>query len=146
VNHQATFLTYNLYLNISVMVIVASIYLRFYIEVWVRVGTFLPTPTPHKIPSYSDSNCTALLILRIISNSNICQLRCHVMTLHALTCDYLHIVTYYSLCLCICWDETKLHFLTERVWGLFLHHVTENWLLIVQAVASLLSQPSSGTW
>jgi hypothetical protein len=35
------------------MVIVASIYLRFYIEV--GVGTFLPTPTPPKIPSDSDS-------------------------------------------------------------------------------------------
>jgi hypothetical protein len=35
------------------MVIVASIYLRLYIEV--GVGTFLPTPTPHKIPSDSDS-------------------------------------------------------------------------------------------
>jgi hypothetical protein len=32
------------------MVIVASIYLRFYIEVGVGVGTFLPTPTPAKIP------------------------------------------------------------------------------------------------
>jgi hypothetical protein len=35
------------------MLIVASIYLRFYIEV--GVGTFLPTPTPPKIPSDSDS-------------------------------------------------------------------------------------------
>jgi hypothetical protein len=39
------------------MVIVASIYLRFYIEV--RVSTFLPIPAPPKIPSDSDS--TALL-------------------------------------------------------------------------------------
>jgi hypothetical protein len=38
------------------MVIVASIYLRFYIEV--GVGTFLLTPTPPKIPS--DSESTAL--------------------------------------------------------------------------------------
>jgi hypothetical protein len=37
------------------MVIVASIYLRFYMEVRVGVGTFLPTPTPPKIPSDSDS-------------------------------------------------------------------------------------------
>jgi hypothetical protein len=55
VNHQATFLTYNLYLSISLMVTVASIYLRFYIEVGVRVGRFLPTPIPSKIPSDSDS-------------------------------------------------------------------------------------------
>jgi hypothetical protein len=33
------------------MVIVASIYLRFYLEV--RVSTFLQTPTPAKIPSDS---------------------------------------------------------------------------------------------
>jgi hypothetical protein len=39
------------------MVIVAIIYLRFCIEV--GVGTFLPTPTPPKIPSDSDS--TALV-------------------------------------------------------------------------------------
>jgi hypothetical protein len=37
------------------MIIVASIYLRFYIEVGVGVGTFLPTATPPKIPSNSDS-------------------------------------------------------------------------------------------
>jgi hypothetical protein len=39
------------------MVIVVSTYLRFYIEVRVGVGTFLPTPTtiPPKIPSDSDS-------------------------------------------------------------------------------------------
>jgi hypothetical protein len=36
------------------MVIVASIYLRFYIEV--RVGTYLPTKNPPKIPSDSDSD------------------------------------------------------------------------------------------
>jgi hypothetical protein len=37
------------------MVTVGSIYLRFYIEVGVGVGTFLPTPTstPPKIPSDS---------------------------------------------------------------------------------------------
>jgi hypothetical protein len=35
------------------MVIVASIYLTFYVEV--GVGTFLPTPNPPKIPSNSDS-------------------------------------------------------------------------------------------
>jgi hypothetical protein len=45
-NNQATFYTYNLYLSISLMVIVASIYLRFYIEV--RGSTFLLTPTPPK--------------------------------------------------------------------------------------------------
>jgi hypothetical protein len=39
------------------MVIVASIYLRFYIEV--GVGTFLPTPTPPKITSDSDSTVLA---------------------------------------------------------------------------------------
>jgi hypothetical protein len=48
-NHQAATYTYNLYRNISLIVIVISIYLRFYIEV--RVGAFLPTPTPPKIPS-----------------------------------------------------------------------------------------------
>jgi hypothetical protein len=39
------------------MVIVASIYVRFYIKDWVGVGTFLPTPTltPPKIPSDFDS-------------------------------------------------------------------------------------------
>jgi hypothetical protein len=37
------------------MVIVASIYFRFDIEVGVRVGTFLTTPTPAKTPSDSDS-------------------------------------------------------------------------------------------
>jgi hypothetical protein len=41
------------------MVIVASICLRFYIEVGIGVGTFLPTPTPPKIPSRSGS--TALV-------------------------------------------------------------------------------------
>jgi hypothetical protein len=40
------------------MVIVASVYLRFYIEV--GVGIFLPTPTPPKIPS--DYNSTALIM------------------------------------------------------------------------------------
>jgi hypothetical protein len=48
VNHQTTFYTYNLFLSISVIVIVASICLRFYIKV--RVGTFLLTLTPPKIP------------------------------------------------------------------------------------------------
>jgi hypothetical protein len=52
-NHQATFYIYNPYLIISLMVIVASIYLRFYIEV--GIGTVLLTPTPPKIPSDSDS-------------------------------------------------------------------------------------------
>jgi hypothetical protein len=33
------------------MVIVASIYSRFYFEVRVSVGTCLPTPAPPKIPS-----------------------------------------------------------------------------------------------
>jgi hypothetical protein len=37
------------------MVILASIYLRFYIQAGVKVGTFLPTQTPPKIPSDSDS-------------------------------------------------------------------------------------------
>jgi hypothetical protein len=32
------------------MVIVVSIYLRFYIEAGVGVGTFLPTPTPTPTP------------------------------------------------------------------------------------------------
>jgi hypothetical protein len=36
------------------MVIAASIYLRFYIEI--GVNTFLPTRTPPKIPSDSNSN------------------------------------------------------------------------------------------
>jgi hypothetical protein len=46
------------------MVIVASIYLRFYIDVRVGVSTFLPTPTPSKILSDSDSDSdpTAVLI------------------------------------------------------------------------------------
>jgi hypothetical protein len=50
------------------MVIVASSYLRFYIEVAVGVGKFgkfLPTPTPPKIPSFSDS--TALHKTRLFS-------------------------------------------------------------------------------
>jgi hypothetical protein len=46
------------------MVIAASIYLRFYIEVRVGVGTFLPSPTPPKIPSDSDS--TALVTIRVL--------------------------------------------------------------------------------
>jgi hypothetical protein len=58
-NHQ----TYNLYLSISLMVVVDGIYLRFYVEV--RVGTFLPTPTPPKfvqtLTHYSDSDSTALV-------------------------------------------------------------------------------------
>jgi hypothetical protein len=37
------------------MVIVVSIYLRFYTEVGVGVSKFLWTPTPPKIPSNSDS-------------------------------------------------------------------------------------------
>jgi hypothetical protein len=41
------------------MVIVASIYLRFCIDVAVGVGTFLPTPTSPKIPSDSDSTALA---------------------------------------------------------------------------------------
>jgi hypothetical protein len=45
------------------MVIVASIYLRFYIDagVRVRVGGFLSTPNPPKIPS--DSYSTVLLLI-----------------------------------------------------------------------------------
>jgi hypothetical protein len=43
------------------MVIVASIYLRFYIEVGVGVGTLLPTPTPTPLKIPSDSDTTALL-------------------------------------------------------------------------------------
>jgi hypothetical protein len=39
-------------------------YLRFYIEVGLGVGTFLPTPTPPKIPS--DSNSTALVIMTLV--------------------------------------------------------------------------------
>jgi hypothetical protein len=42
------------------MVIVASIYLRYYIEV--GVGTFLPTPTPPKIPSESDATALVLTV------------------------------------------------------------------------------------
>jgi hypothetical protein len=53
VNHQATFWTHKLYLSISLMVIVASIYLSFHIKV--GVGTFLLTLTPPKIPSDCDS-------------------------------------------------------------------------------------------
>jgi hypothetical protein len=45
------------------MVIVASIYLRFYIKVRVRVDTFLPTLTPLKIPSDSHSTVWALQAL-----------------------------------------------------------------------------------
>jgi hypothetical protein len=47
------------------MVIVASIYLRFYIEVGVGVDTFLPTPTPTppKIPSDFDSNSDSTAVM-----------------------------------------------------------------------------------
>jgi hypothetical protein len=48
---------YNIHLSISLMVTVASIYLRFYIKV--GVGTFLPTLTQPKIPS--DSYSTAVV-------------------------------------------------------------------------------------
>jgi hypothetical protein len=48
------------------MVTVASVYLRFYIEVGVGVGTFLPTPTPPKIPSDYDS--TALITTQNIQS------------------------------------------------------------------------------
>jgi hypothetical protein len=41
------------------MVILASIYLRFYVKVGVGVGAFLPNPTPAKIPSDSDSTALA---------------------------------------------------------------------------------------
>jgi hypothetical protein len=41
------------------MVIVASIYLRFYIDV--GVGTFLPTPTANPLKIRSDSDSTALV-------------------------------------------------------------------------------------
>jgi hypothetical protein len=44
VNYQATFYAYNLHLSVSLKVIVASIYVTFYIKV--GVGTFLTTPTP----------------------------------------------------------------------------------------------------
>jgi hypothetical protein len=40
------------------MVLLANIYLRFYMKL--RVDTFLRTPTPPQIPSDSDSNSTAL--------------------------------------------------------------------------------------
>jgi hypothetical protein len=43
------------------MVIVASIFLRFYIQVGVGVGTFLPTPTPIPPKIASDSDSTALV-------------------------------------------------------------------------------------
>jgi hypothetical protein len=42
------------------MVTVASIYLRFYIEIGVGVGTFLLTPSPPKIPSDSNSTTPTL--------------------------------------------------------------------------------------
>jgi hypothetical protein len=51
VNHQATVYACNVYLIIRLMLIVANIYLRSYIEVGVRVGTVLPAPTQPKIPS-----------------------------------------------------------------------------------------------
>jgi uncharacterized membrane protein len=47
VNHQATLHIHNLYLSISLMAIVSSIYLIFYIAV--GVGTFLLTLTPPKL-------------------------------------------------------------------------------------------------
>jgi hypothetical protein len=45
------------------MVIVASIYVRSYIEFGVGIGTFLPIPTPNppKIPSGCDFNFIALV-------------------------------------------------------------------------------------
>jgi hypothetical protein len=52
------------------MVTVASIYLRFYIEV--GVGTFLPTPTPTPPKINSDSDSTALdhtMLLDVTSRS-----------------------------------------------------------------------------
>jgi hypothetical protein len=51
------------------MIIVSSSYLRFYIEVGVGVGTFLPTPTstPPKIPSATDSDSTALRVTTLKS-------------------------------------------------------------------------------
>jgi hypothetical protein len=51
------------------MVIVARIYLRVYIEVGVRVSTFLQTPTPPKIPSDADSTS---LLRRKNFNSLLC--------------------------------------------------------------------------
>jgi hypothetical protein len=51
------------------MVIVATIYLRFYSEVEVGVGTFLPIPTPPKIPS--DSDFTALVSIKLNFHGNI---------------------------------------------------------------------------
>jgi hypothetical protein len=48
------------------MVIVASSYLTFYIEVGGSVCTFLPTLTPPKIPF--DSNATALIKACIMEN------------------------------------------------------------------------------
>jgi hypothetical protein len=66
-NHQATFYTYNLYLSVSLMVIVASIYLKFYTKVRGRVGTILPTQTPPKfLPTPTPQpwlSVTALLFL-----------------------------------------------------------------------------------
>jgi hypothetical protein len=44
------------------MVIVANVYLRFYIEARVVVGTCLLTPTPPKISSDPDSDFTALVV------------------------------------------------------------------------------------
>jgi hypothetical protein len=42
-------------LSISLMVIVAGIYLRFGIEAGIRVSTFLPTPTPQPWLKFSVS-------------------------------------------------------------------------------------------
>jgi hypothetical protein len=47
------------------MVNVASIYLRFYMEV--GVGTFLPTPIPSRIPSDSDSTALDITQRRMAS-------------------------------------------------------------------------------
>jgi hypothetical protein len=62
VNYQTTFYTYSLYLSISIMVIVVSMYLRFYIKVGDRVSTFLPTLTPAKIPFDSDSTALVMCV------------------------------------------------------------------------------------
>jgi hypothetical protein len=62
------------------MVIVASIYLRFYIEV--RVSIFLPTPTPTKIRSDFDS--TALPVVAEVGTKPSVdeQLKSYIQRLH----------------------------------------------------------------
>jgi hypothetical protein len=64
------------------MVTVASVYLRFYMEVGVGVGTFLPTPIPPKIPSDSDSTAP-LLDYRAVS---VCMLSLKIEPIRRIFC------------------------------------------------------------